>query len=86
MNLNFFERLKAPTPKFFKILMAWGGVIAAAGTAVLAFEVPLPEIIKTIAGYLIAIGGAMMGIGKLTVDHTKVTPKPTPEKDDANNN
>ena len=50
------DRLKKPTPKFFKTLRNIGIALAAAGGAILAAPISMPAIIVTIAGYLTVAG------------------------------
>ena len=51
------ERLKAPTPAFFKKLKKIGLAIAAVGAAIVTAPISLPAIIVTIGGYLALAGG-----------------------------
>ena len=55
-NLNLVERVKAPTPKWFKIVRAIGITLTAVGGAILTAPVAIPATIVTVAGYL-ALGG-----------------------------
>lgn len=57
-NLNLVERVKAPTPKWFKIVRAIGITLTAVGGAILTAPVAIPATIVTIAGYL-ALGGTI---------------------------
>lgn len=57
-NLNLVERVKAPTPKWFKIIRNIGITLTAVGGAILAAPVAIPATIATIAGYL-ALGGTI---------------------------
>ncbi|MDH1881042.1 hypothetical protein [Empedobacter sp. GD03797] len=57
-NLNLVERVKAPTPKWFKIVRAIGITLTAVGGAILTAPVAIPTTIVTVAGYL-ALGGTI---------------------------
>jgi len=57
-NLNLVERVKAPTPKWFKIVRAIGITLTTVGGAILTAPVAIPATIVTIAGYL-ALGGTI---------------------------
>lgn len=57
-NLNLIERVKAPTPKWFKIVRTIGITLTAVGGAILAAPVAIPATIVTVAGYL-ALGGTI---------------------------
>jgi ABC-type xylose transport system permease subunit len=71
--MNLIERVKAPTPKFFKILRNVGLALAAAGAAILASPVTLPAAIVTLGGYL-TVGGSVLGaVSQVTVDGTKTS-------------
>ena len=58
--MKIVERIKAPTPKFFKKLRNIGIGLAAIGTAIIAAPVSLPAIVIKIAGYL-AVAGTVAG-------------------------
>ena len=58
--MKITERIKAPTPKFFKKLRNIGIGLAAIGTAIIAAPVSLPAIVIKIAGYL-AVAGTVAG-------------------------
>lgn len=65
------KRVKAPTPKFFKILRSIGiGLLAVSGTIV-ASPVILPAVITTLAGYLAVAGGVLSAVSQITVDDSK---------------
>ena len=57
-NLNIVERVKAPTPKWFKIVRTIGITLTAVGGAILAAPVAIPATIVTVAGYL-TLGGTI---------------------------
>jgi hypothetical protein len=62
--MNLIDRLKAPTPKFFKILRNIGLGLAAAGGVIVASPVAIPTIIVTIGGYLIVAGSVATAISQ----------------------
>jgi len=57
-SLNLVERVKAPTPKWFKIIRAVGIALTAVGGAILTAPIALPATIVTVGGYLI-LGGTV---------------------------
>lgn len=57
-SLNLVERVKAPTPKWFKIVRTIGITLTAVGGAIIAAPVTIPATIITVAGYL-ALGGTI---------------------------
>jgi uncharacterized membrane protein HdeD (DUF308 family) len=74
-EMNLIERVKAPTPKFFKILRTIGFALAAAGGAVLASPIALPAGLVAAAGYIMLTGGVMTAVSQTAVDtsDTKTT-------------
>ena len=56
--MNIIDRLKAPTPKFFRVLRNVGLGLAAAGGVLVASPIAIPTILVTIGGYLI-VGGSV---------------------------
>ena len=65
--MKLIERVKAPTPKFFKKLRNIGIGLAAIGTSIIAAPVSLPAIIIKIAGYLAVAGTVAGGISQTAV-------------------
>ena len=51
-EMKIVQRVKAPTPKFFKILRTIGLALAAAGGAILASPIALPAGMVAAAGYV----------------------------------
>jgi len=74
-EMNLIERVKAPTPKFFKILRTIGFALVAAGGAVLASPIALPAGLVAAAGYIMLTGGVMTAVSQTAVDtsDTKTT-------------
>ena len=62
--MNLIDRLKAPTPKFFKILRNIGLGLVAAGGVIIASPIAVPAIIITIGGYLIVAGSVATAISQ----------------------
>ncbi|MBK8369632.1 MAG: hypothetical protein IPL10_20270 [Bacteroidetes bacterium] len=62
--MKLIDRLKAPTPKFFKILRNIGLGLAAAGGVIVASPIAIPTIIVTIGGYLIVAGSVATAISQ----------------------
>ncbi len=57
--MDIIKRMKAPVPKFFRVLRTVGLALAAAGAAIIAAPVSLPAGIASLGGYL-AVGGAVL--------------------------
>lgn len=68
IKMNIINRVKAPTPKFFKVLRTIGLTLAAAGGAVLASPIALPAGIVTLGGYLVAGGSVLSAVSQATVE------------------
>ena len=62
--MNLIDRLKAPTPKFFKVLRNIGLGLAAAGGVIIASPIAIPTLIVTIGGYLIVAGSVATAISQ----------------------
>ena len=69
-NMSVVERVKAPTPKFFRTLRTVGLTLAAIGGAILAAPVAVPAALVTIAGYAALAGGVMTAVSQTAVDTT----------------
>lgn len=67
-NMSVVERVKAPTPKFFKTLRTIGLALAAFGGAILAAPVVVPAALVSIAGYVALAGGVMTAVSQTAVD------------------
>ena len=72
-NMSVVERVKAPTPKFFKTLRTIGLALAAAGGAILASPIALPSGLVAAAGYVILAGGVVTAVSQTAVDTTDKT-------------
>ena len=66
--MNVLKRVKAPTPKFFKVLRNIGLTFAAVGGTILAAPIALPAIVTTIGGYLAVAGGVATAVSQLTTE------------------
>jgi hypothetical protein len=64
--MNIVERVKAPTPKFFKVLRAIGLGLAAVGGTILATPIALPVVITSIGGYLAVVGSVVSAVSQVT--------------------
>jgi uncharacterized membrane protein HdeD (DUF308 family) len=69
-NMSVVERVKAPTPKFFKILRTIGLALATVGGALLAAPIALPAAVISVAGYVALAGGVMTAVSQTAVDTT----------------
>ena len=65
---NIVQRVKAPTPKFFKKVRNISLVLAAIGTTLLTAPVSLPAVVIKIAGYLAVAGGVAGTISQTAVE------------------
>jgi len=60
------ERIKAPTPKFFKVLRNIGLIMAGVGTVLLTAPMSLPVAVVTLGGYLVTAGGVATAVSQIT--------------------
>ena len=65
--MKIVERIKAPTPKFFKILRSIGLVLLAISGTILAAPVALPVALVSAAGYVAVAGGVISAVSQMTV-------------------
>ena len=79
-NMNVVQRVKAPTPSFFKTLRTIGLALAAIGGAILASPIALPAGLVAAAGYIALAGGVVSAVSQTAVDTTdsKTTENETP--------
>lgn len=66
--MKLIERLKAPTPKFFRVLRNVGLALAAAGGALLTAPISLPASVIAAAGYLTVAGGVITAVSQSAVN------------------
>ncbi|MEQ8546262.1 MAG: DUF5675 family protein, partial [Cyclobacteriaceae bacterium] len=64
ITMNIIHRVKAPTPKFFKVLRNIGLTLAAAGGAILTAPIALPVAVVTLGGYLVVAGSVMSAVSQ----------------------
>ena len=74
-NMNLVERVKAPTPKWFKIIRNIGIALATVGGVTLASPVILPVGLVSAAGYLV-LGGSIISAVSQTGVKTEEEPEP----------
>ncbi|MFN8116229.1 MAG: hypothetical protein U0W65_08950 [Bacteroidia bacterium] len=75
--MNLIDRLKAPTPKFFKILRNVGLGLAAAGGVIVASPISIPAIVVTIGGYLIVAGSVATAVSQAVTENEASTSSAT---------
>jgi hypothetical protein len=68
-DMNFMERLSAPTPKFFKRLRTVGLILVAAGGVLVTAPITLPVALVTAGGYLVVAGSVATAISQAAVDN-----------------
>jgi hypothetical protein len=66
--MNIVERVKAPTPKFFKVLRTIGLALLAVSGSIVAAPVALPAVVVTVAGYAAVAGGVLSAVSQITVE------------------
>lgn len=66
--MNIFQRVKAPTPKFWKKVQKIGIALGAIGGTLVTLPVSLPAGVVTIAGYLTAVGATIAAVSQATVE------------------
>ena len=59
--------MKAPTPKFFRVLRTIGLALVAASGALLAAPVALPAAVITIAGYVAVAGTVATAVSQTAI-------------------
>jgi uncharacterized membrane protein HdeD (DUF308 family) len=74
-NMNLVDRVKAPTPKWFKIIRNIGIALATVGGVILASPVILPVGLVSAAGYLV-LGGSIISAVSQTGVKTEEEPEP----------
>ena len=65
--MNIVERIKAPTPKFFKILRSIGLALLGISGTIVAAPIVLPATVVTVAGYLAVAGGVVSAVSQVTI-------------------
>jgi hypothetical protein len=69
--MNIAQRVKAPTPKFFKILRTIGISLAVAGGTIIASPLAIPATIISIASYVILAGTVITAVSQTAVKSSK---------------
>jgi len=69
--MNVVQRVKAPTPKFFKILRTIGISLAVAGGTILASPIAIPAVVVSIASYVILAGSVITAVSQTAVEKNK---------------
>ena len=72
------ERVKSPTPKFFKKVRNIGLVLAAISATIIASPIALPAVVIQIAGYL-AVAGSVASAVSQTATKTEKPEYPIDE-------
>ena len=66
--MKVVERIKAPTPKFLKILRSIGLALLAISGTIVAAPIVLPVTVVTVAGYMAVAGGVISAVSQMTVN------------------
>lgn len=61
------ERIKEPTPKFFKTIRNIGLMLTAVSGVIATAPISLPAIVVSVAGYLAVAGGIASAISQTAV-------------------
>ena len=69
--MRIIDRLKASTPKFYKVLRNVGLGLAAAGGVLVAAPVAIPVGLVTFGGYLIVAGTVASAVAQTAVEKEK---------------
>ncbi len=70
--MNIVERVKAPTPKFFKVLRSVGLALLALSGTILTAPLALPVMLVSIAGYAAVAGSVLSAVSQITVDQVAI--------------
>jgi uncharacterized membrane protein YeiH len=65
--MKILERIKAPTPKFFRVLRSIGLALLAISGTIVAAPIVLPVTVVTVAGYMAVAGGVISAVSQMTV-------------------
>ena len=66
--MNIRERMKAPTPQFFRSLQKISLVLAGIAGVILTAPVALPSIVVSVAGYVATAAAVAAAVGQTAVD------------------
>ncbi len=64
--MNIITTVKAPMPKFFKVLRTIGMGLASIGGIIIASPIALPVVLGTIGGYLAVAGSVLSVVSQFT--------------------
>ena len=67
--MNIVKRVKAPTPKFFKVLRNIGLALAAVGGTILTAPIALPVVLGSIGGYMVVVGSVLSAVSQITTSN-----------------
>lgn len=67
-KLTLWDRLKLPTPRFFRKVRAIGTALGALGVVLTTTQVPLPAIVVAIGSYLVLAGSVAAAISSVAVE------------------
>jgi hypothetical protein len=73
--MSIAKRMRAPTPKFFRVLRTIGIALATAGGTLLAAPIAVPAIVLTIAGYATVAGSVLTAVSQATVENETIAEK-----------
>ncbi len=65
--MKLVERIKAPTPRFFRVLRSIGLALLAISGTLVAAPIVLPATIVVVAGYMAVAGGVITAVSQMTV-------------------
>ena len=65
--MKIVERIKAPTPKFFRVLRSIGLALLAISGTLVAAPIVLPAVVLSVAGYMAVAGGVITAVSQMTV-------------------
>ena len=65
--MKIVERIKAPTPKFFRVLRSIGLALLAISGTLVAAPIVLPAVVVSVAGYMAVAGGVITAVSQMTV-------------------
>lgn len=63
---NIKDRLKSPSPPFWKSVRNWSIALGAVGATLIAAPIALPAMVLTAAGYMITISAVAVSLASLT--------------------
>ncbi|PHS51892.1 MAG: hypothetical protein COB01_08805 [Lutibacter sp.] len=73
--MKIIDRLKQPTPTFFRKLRNIGIALAATGGAILAAPISLPALLVTVATYLTVAGTVATAVSQAVVSDNEKEPE-----------